>query len=74
MSKARYNYPEFRLYWDKLNPAAKLAFAAATDTSVGYLKQIAGGFSRPSLEMANKIEKASRRKVTRRQFRPEAYA
>jgi len=73
MSNAKYDNSAFKAYWKGLTPPQKRALADKVETSIGYLKQIAGGFSRPSLELARSIELASKRKVTRVSFRPEAY-
>lgn len=73
MSNAKYDNGTFKAYWKSLDSTQKRALADKAETSIGYLKQIAGGFSRPSLEMARAIEIASGRKVTRMSFRPEAY-
>ena len=47
--------------------------AALAGTTVGYLKQIAGRHSRPSADLAVRLEEASGRRMTREELLPEIF-
>lgn len=47
--------------------------AADADTTPGYLLQIAYGFSKPSPQLAKRLEKATNGRTTRHELLPEVY-
>jgi DNA-binding transcriptional regulator YdaS (Cro superfamily) len=74
MQKPRYEYPKFRAWFRELTAQQKRDIAAKLKTSVGYLKQIAGGHSRPSAAFANAVDKATRSRASRKELRPDVFA
>lgn len=47
--------------------------AEKAGTSVGYLYLLAGGHRRASTDLAKKLEKATSKKVTRAELRPDVW-
>ena len=54
-------------------PEERERVASAAGTTVAYLKQIAGGHSRPSPGLAVRLEEASGRRMTREELLPEFF-
>ena len=52
---------KFSKYFKPLSHEKKKAMAAKLDVELGYLYRLAGGFSNPSLELAKKIQRHSKR-------------
>lgn len=69
----KFTYPKFRAWWRSLIPADKRSLADRIGTTVGYLKQVAGGHSRPSAELAAALDRESAGAAPRAEFRPEAF-
>lgn len=55
------------------DPAERERVAACAGTSVAYLRQLAGGHSRASAEMAIRLEQASDGRITREDLRPDLF-
>lgn len=56
-----------------LSHAEKAIFAKGCSTSVGYLVQVSCGFRKASAELAIRIAKQSKYKITPHQIRPDIY-
>lgn len=54
-------------------PEERIRVAERAGTTVAYLKQIAGGHSRPSADLAVRLELASGRRMTREELLPEFF-
>ncbi|MDA8093713.1 MAG: YdaS family helix-turn-helix protein [Betaproteobacteria bacterium] len=52
---------------------ARTGFAGAAGTTVGYLRQIAYGFSNPSPNLCKAIERAANGVVSRYELRPDIH-
>ena len=62
---------DFTSHWRSTSPTEKERLATKCSTSVGFLNNIAGGFRRPSPELAASIERATRGAVMRWDLRPD---
>jgi transcriptional regulator with XRE-family HTH domain len=62
-----------RTFLKTTTPAERDLVAKRAGTTVGYLKQIAGGHSRPSADLAVRLELASDRRMTREELLPEFF-
>ncbi len=70
----KYQYPKTRDYFRALSPDQKRELAKGLGTSLGYLKQIVGGHSRPSATFAAKMDRATKGKAPKRELRPDVFA
>lgn len=62
-----------RTFLKSTTPAERERVATRARTTVAYLKQIAGGHSRPSADMAVRLETASDGRMTREELLPEFF-
>ena len=60
-------------FYTGLSPAEKMRLARQVGTVVPYLSQIAHGHARPGPEMAIRIVRASKNKVSRKSLRPDLW-
>lgn len=65
---------ELRDYLKALKPELRERLAAAAETTVPYLYQLAGGHRMASARLAIRIEDASQGEVTREELRPDIWA
>ena len=55
------------------NPSEIEQVALAAQTTVAYLQQLAGGYRLPSAKLTLALERASGRRMTRYELRPDLY-
>ena len=60
-------------YYKSLSAREKRELAKKVGTTVPYLCHMAHGTRRPGPDMARKLEKASRRVVTKKELRPDIW-
>jgi hypothetical protein len=64
----------FSLYWATATRGQKERLAARCECSVDYLRQVANGYRKAGARLAIGIEKATRRRVTRKSLRPDLFS
>ncbi len=68
----KYRHPKFDRWWKRRNAEERREVAASLGTTVGYLKQIAFGASRPGPALAKRIAAVSG--VPAAEFHPEVFS
>lgn len=60
-------------FYKSLDPDQKRDIAKQAETSVAYLSHIAHGWRRAGPDMALRIERATKKQVTRKALRPDIW-